>query len=64
VSQAEYIREWRKTPEGKASMRRSKQREVARREAVKVLIKNHEAEFNRLYDAMLQAMKVEEHESR
>lgn len=50
MSDSEYIRQWRKTKAGQASMRKAKRREAARRAAVAALIKRYPLVF----DALLQ----------
>jgi hypothetical protein len=45
MSGAEYIREWRKTEAGKASLQAQKRRAAARRRAMQRLVSLHPAEF-------------------
>lgn len=45
---AAYIKEWRRTPTGKASLEAQKRRDAAKRAAVKDLIAAHGAEYRRL----------------
>lgn len=45
---AEYMKEWRKTAAGKAALAVQKQREKAKREAVRILIERHLEEYDEL----------------
>lgn len=54
---ATYIREWRKTPSGQASLKAQKRRDQARRAAIKNLIKRHQMEFEALFMACLQEVE-------
>lgn len=56
---AAYIKEWRRTPAGKASLAAQKRREAAKRAAVKDLIEAHAAEYETLFTAHLQRIEAE-----
>lgn len=55
VNAANYIKEWRKTPKGQASLRENQRREAAKRAAVKDLIAAHPMEYQILLDKHLKA---------
>lgn len=55
IGQADYMREWRKTPAGVRALRIQKQRANARRKALADLEAQHQAEYNRLYAEYLGA---------
>lgn len=55
---AEYIKEWRRTPAGKASLEAQKRREAAKRAAVKDLIDRHSREYETLFAAHLQRIEA------
>lgn len=52
-AQNEYMREWRKTPEGKAAIVRQHARDRARRRAFNQLASRYPDEFTRLFDVAL-----------
>lgn len=49
----EYIKEWRKTPTGKAALVRQKGRDKARRKAIEAIIKAQPSVWETIYNACL-----------
>lgn len=59
MSGAEYIKEWRKTPAGLASLAAQARRAAARRAAVQRLVQRHAAEFETMLHEELQRVEKE-----
>lgn len=56
---AEYMREWRQTPNGRAALDAQRKRAKAHRLAVQDLIKRHESEFEKLFINRLEQIIVD-----
>jgi hypothetical protein len=55
---AAYIREWRRTANGRASLLAQKRRDQAKRAAIRALIDRHQDEYEALFTAHL--MRIED----
>lgn len=56
----EYIKEWRKTPTGKAALLRQKGRDKARRKAIDAIIKAQPGVWETIYNACLRHQEQED----